>query len=308
MSFFDTIDNVKYQFGRFFWPSIFFIVGLVLLKIALVPAEVVLNNDELLLVEQSKFFLYGAIFFVIGSVVWFLYLFGVVKTFLGYAIMVLMLVASAFLLYNDYATVDNDVKYIERFDKIERDIKARMLDIKSAQSAYKEYNRHFTNNIDSLIYFVKTGKKMSVPNKGSLPDRQITPEERDYIYGDNRPIDKLMNEREANKLAHSPNPPADLKGFSRDTIYLPVLDAIFYDERYIEKRAKSEATIGFHPDSMRYVPYSGGVLVTMDTSSVTKGEIRVPALMIKMVHPMDKEKVYQIGDLNDNHLRDNWSR
>lgn len=148
---------------------------------------------------------------------------------------------------------------------------------------------------------------MSVPNIGKLPERRITPEERDYIYHDNRPIDKLMTEQEANVLAHSPNPPADLLKFSRDTLYLPVLDAIFYDKKYVTNRKKLEPSLDFHPDSLKFVPYSA-LLVKLDTGSVQKGEIKVPTLMIQMKHPMDSLKIYQIGDLNENHLRDNWSR
>lgn len=301
------MDNLKYQFGRFFGPTLFLAVGIYLLRIALVPVVLELNNGEFLEVKQSSLFLYGALLFVLGSIIWYLYLFGVIKTILGYGIMGVMVVASIFLLYNDFMTVNKDVQYMNRYALIENDIKARMLDLKAAESAYKEYNKHYTNNIDSLIWFVKNGKKMSVPNKGTLPERRMTPEERDYVYGDNRPIDKLMNEREANALVHGPNPPADLKGFSRDTVYLPVLDAIFYDKKHKTNRAKLEPELEFHPDSLKYVPYSK-MEVTIDTASIQKGEIRVPTLVIMMRHPMDSTKIYQVGDLNENHLRDNWSK
>lgn len=308
MSFFDTLDNLKYQIGRFLWPTIFLFVGIVFLKIALVPAVEELNNGKMLTIEQSPMFLYGALFFLLGSAVWFLYLFGIIKSFIGYAVLTIMIISSAYLLYADFNTVDKDVKYNALYTKMDQDIRARILDIKAAQSAFKEYNKYYTNNIDSLIWFVKNGSKMSVPQTGKLPERTITPEERDYIYGDNRPIDKLMTDREAHALVHGPNPPADLKGFSRDTVYLPVLEAIFYSEKFILGREKiGENLIAFHPDSLKYVPYCGRI-VTIDTSSVLKGEIKVPTLMIQMIHPMDSTKVYQIGDLKDNHLRDNWSR
>lgn len=307
MSSLERFNDIMHQVGRFFWPTFFLIVGLLLLKVALVPEIAELNNGEKLEIKQSSLFLYGAIFFNVGSIIWFLYVLGFIKTIAGYAVMGLMAIFSAYLLYHDYATVQTDVEYNAQFDKIERDIKTRLLDIKSAQIAFKEYNRYYTNNIDTLILFVKTGKKMSVPNIGKLPERRLTPEEIDYIYGDNRAADKLMTEQEANALAHLPNPPADLDTFSRDTIYLSVLEAIFYDEKYIANRLKLEPSSDFNPDSLKYVPFSKTV-VTMDTSSVQKGEISVPTLQIKMVHPMKAENVYQIGDLLDNHLRDSWSK
>lgn len=307
MSLFSFLDNFKYQFGRFLWPSVFLIIGLLLLKMALVPAEIELNNGKMMPVEQSPLFLYGALFFVVGSCIWFIYLFGVINTGIGYGLMLVLAAGSAYLLYQDYKTVSDDVRYQAEYEKMDRDIKARMYDIKEAQVAFREYNKYFTSNLDSLILFVKTGKKMSVPNIGSLPERRMTPEERDYVYRDNRPIDKLMTEQEAHAIAKGPNPPADLLNFKRDTIYLPVLDAIFYDERFIERRDKFGAQIGFYPDSLKYVPYTT-TLVQMDTNSVQKGELKVPTLQIIMKHPMDEKKVYQIGDLYDNHLRDNWSR
>lgn len=308
MSVFNFIDNAKFQFGRFFLALGFLICGIILLKIALVPEEVLLNNGKMLPVEQSPLFLYGALFFIVGSVIWFLYLFGLINTIIGYVIMFVMAGSSVYLLYRDYKTVNDDVLYLAEYKKMNDDIVARMNDIKEAEVAFKEYNKYFTNNMDTLIYFVKTGKKMSVPNIGSLPERRITAEERDYIYGDNRPIDKLMTEQEAHALAKSPNPPSDLLNFKRDTIYLSVLDAIFYDDKFIERRSKfGDNLMDFHPDSLRYVPYTTN-LVQLDTNSVMKGEIRVPTLRILMVHPMDPEKKYQIGDLEDNHLRDNWSR
>ncbi len=308
MSVFNFIDNAKFQFGRFFLALGFLICGIILLKIALVPEEVLLNNGEMLPVKQSPLFLYGALFFIVGSVVWFLYLFGMINTIIGYVIMFIMAGSSVYLLYRDYKTVNDDVQYLAEYKKMNDNIIARMNDIKEAEVAFKEFNRYYTNNLDSLIYFVKTGKKMSVPNIGSLPERRITAEERDYIYGDNRPIDKLMTEQEAHALAKSPNPPSDLLNFKRDTIYLSVLDAIFYDDKFVERRSKlGDNLIDFHPDSLKYVPFTQN-LVQLDTNSVMKGEIRVPTLRILMVHPMDPEKKYQIGDLNDNHLRDNWSR
>ena len=308
MSFSDKLDEVKYQLGRFLLPTLFLVGALILMKIALFPEYEKLNNGELLEVKQSKLFIWGAVFFLLASVIWILYVLGIIKTIAGYIIMVVMVGGSAWLLYHDYSTVADDVSYNKQFDKIDRDIRARMHDLKAAQVAYKDYYRKYTSNMDTLIWFVKNGKKMSVPNIGTLPSRTITAEERDYIYGDDRPIDRLMTDQEANKLAKMPNPPADLVGFSRDTVYLAVMDAVFKDEKFREARGKIEASLNFHPDSLRYIPHSGQKPVMMDTSSVQKGDLRVPTLQLQMIHPMDPLKVYQIGDLNDNHLKDNWSR
>ena len=154
MSFFDTWDNLKFQIGRFLWPTIFLFIGIVLLKMALVPAVAELNNGEMLEIKQSPMFLYGALFFLLGSAVWYLYLFGVIKSLVGYLVLTVMVLSSAYLLYADFTTVDKDVQYNAQYEKMDKDLRARILDIKTAQAAYKEYNKRYTNNMDSLILII----------------------------------------------------------------------------------------------------------------------------------------------------------
>jgi hypothetical protein len=89
------------------------------------------------------------------------------------------------------------------------------------------------------------------------------------------------------------------------------MEAIFNSERYLDNRSKIGGKIGFHPDSMQYVPYSDQLTV-LDTASILKGEIVVPTLVVSMSHPMEHPtkgfKLYTIGSIDDNHLRDNWSK
>jgi hypothetical protein len=227
---------------------------------------------------------------------------------IGYGVMVLMVGISGYVLWQDFSTIKTDVDYNDRYEKADKDIQARMGDLKSAQIAYKEFNGTYTNSVDDLIDFVKNGKKMTILKMGSVPERKITPEERDLIYGDDRPIDKLMTETEAHAIVRmSETIPTDLEGFRRDTSYVPVMEAIFENEKYIENREKTGCLLAFHPDSLKYVPYSS-LMVEMDTASVEKGELKVPTLQINMQHPMDTAKMYQIGDINDNHLRENWKK
>jgi hypothetical protein len=62
---------------------------------------------------------------------------------------------------------------------------------------------------------------------------------------------------------------------------------------------------------MKYIPFCGELTV-MDTASILKGEITVPTLMISMTHPMEHPTdgfiEYTVGSVDDNHLRDNWSK
>lgn len=316
MSALDKIDQVFFLIKKYILPTVFLIAGIYLLYLAVTPAFVEVQNPQTLEIyeveiRQDPIFMYAALIMILVSVIWFLYLLNVIKSMIGYGIMVVMLVGSGVVLYVDYATVQEEVEFNNKYAERDIEIKTRIMDVKAAEVAYKEVNGSYTNSFDDLIAFVKGGTKMDFIKIGSLPERKITPEERDMIYGDNRPIDNLMNEIEAAYLSRLANPPADLKDFQRDTIYVPVMDAIFNSERYLDNRSKIGGELPFHPDSMQYVPFSGQ-LATLDTASIMKGDLRVPTLLISMTHPMEDPingfVDYTIGSMDDNHLRDNWSK
>ena len=285
------------------------VVGFIFLNIAITPVTVVLNNGLSLTVNQQDWFLWASLFFLLGSVIWMLFLFGIVRTKLGYGIMAVSLFIGAYVLYLDYAIIAKDVATIANWNMMDSDIRARILDIKEAELAYKESNGKYTSNIEELITFVHNGKKMIIKKNGPIPDRKISEEERSAIYGDDRPIDFNMTEIEAYAIVKKMGPFPDgheFFGFQRDTAYIPVLDAIFHDPKYVVNRDKTGCRLAFNADSMRYVPYSS-IPVLLDTGSVMKGEIKVYTLQINMIHPMDST-LYQIGDVNDNHLRESWKK
>lgn len=311
MSSFDTIDNIFYQIKKYILPVAFLVIGIYLLKLALVPTEVVLNNDQVLPVEQKSEFLYAALVFIAVSIVWFLYLLDMIKSIVGYGLIAVMLIGSGVILYMDYASVQKEVIFNNKYAERDTEIKARIMDIKAAEVAFKEERGAFTNSFEDLVSFVKNGTKMDFIKNGALPERKISVEERDLIYGDDRPIDKLMTDEEAAFIARLNGNMIDGNEFQRDTIFIPVMDAIFNSNRYLTAREKMGAQLDFHPDSMMHVPFSSN-LATLDTASIIKSELSVSTILIKMVHPMkhptDGYKEYTVGSVDDNHLRDNWSK
>ncbi len=317
MSSFDTIDNIFFQIKKYILPATFLIIGVYLLKLALVPAEVVLNNDEVLVVEQDSKFLYAALIFIVVSIIWFLYLFDMIKSIVGYGLIAVMAIGSCVILYMDYVSVQKEVIFNNKYSERDLEIKTRIMDIKAAEVAYKEVRGTYTNSFEDLVDFVKNGTKMDFIKNGALPERKISVEERDLIYGDDRPIDNLMTDEEAAAIARRTgnkiwfNAEKGLVEFQRDTIFIPVMDAIFNSDRYLTARGKMGAKLDFHPDSLMHVPFSSE-LATLDTASIIKSELSVPTLLIKMVHPMEHPtegyKEYTVGSIDDNHLRDNWSK
>jgi hypothetical protein len=322
MSSLDKVDDIFFYIKRYLLPTVFLGVGIYVLYLAVTPEIVDVQNPVTGVVEpveimQEPMFMYSALLIILVSVVWFLYLLDLIKSFVGGIVLVVMLGGSSYILYQNYSAVQTQVDFDNAWEARDLEIKTRMADIKAAQAAYKESDSTYTNNMDDLINFVKNGKKMDIKKIGAEPERRLTPEESKFVYNDNRPQDFLMSEYEATILARANDGMLyfdDEKGskpYSRDTSYIPVMEAIFESDRYLTAREKIGGVIAFHPDSLRYVPYTTN-LVVLDTSSILKGDMTVPTLLIEMVHPMDHpdqgHKVYQIGSKTDNHLKDNWSK
>ncbi len=311
MDFFEIIDRVKYYFGRYAIAGIFLILGIALLVFGLKPDPQLLNNGKVEYVSQNKIFIIASIFFVAASLIWILYLIGVINTKISYVIVAVTAISGGILIYMDYNSVQSTVAFNEAVDLRNINMKLRLDDVKQAELEYKEFNGTYTDDMDALINFVKEGKKMRITKSGTPPERPITPEERDFLYNDDRPIDNLMTEREAALLAVSPICPADLKSFKRDTSYASVLEAVFMDEARERARRNAGATIDFHPDSLRYVPFSK-IPTKLDTGSVMNDELVVPTLLITMEHPMNdqfKDSVFfSIGDTKSGSLRESWEK
>ncbi|MFT5822805.1 MAG: hypothetical protein ACI8ZM_004062 [Crocinitomix sp.] len=315
MDIFEILEKVGYYGKRYLLPTIFLVIGLYLLKMAVIPVDEVLADKSVYTVEQSSGFLYASLFFLLASIVWFLYLLEIVQTTVGYAIMGVLVICSIYLIVTDISTIKTKVDFDSASDLRNLDIRARMDDLKQAELAYKEMHGVYTASMDNLIEFVKTGKKMKIMKEGSIPERKISVEEREYLYQDDRPIDKLMTEIEAAALAKSPFASTDTTGldvFVRDTSFIPVMEAIFLDEKRIITRDKFGASLDFYVDSLRYVPHSK-IPVKLSVGSIVKGEsLKVSTVLIEMYHPMSGDKgmedtlFYSIGSLTENHLRESW--
>jgi len=87
MSSLDSLDNVKYSINRFIAPIITIVIGVFLYSKTKIAVEVIQPNpngeDFIHQVTQEPMFGYAGVFFVIVGVVWVLFLFNVLKSFVG---------------------------------------------------------------------------------------------------------------------------------------------------------------------------------------------------------------------------------
>ena len=153
------------------------------------------------------------------------------------------------LIYICYQSIMGPINFDKTREIREDQIKARLIDIRKAQQEYRTLHEgKYTASFDTLIDFVKTAKLPFIKKVGVLTDDQL---------------EKGLNERKAiamiNKAKKTGNwkevDAAGLKNFSRDTMWVAVLDTIFGK--------------GYNADSMRFVPFGDGAQFKMETRSDT---------------------------------------
>jgi hypothetical protein len=315
MSSLDSLDNAKHSLNKFIGPVITIIVGLYLFSKTIIPVEVIQPNpngeDFVHKVVQEPMFGYAGLFFILVGAVWLLYIFNILKSIVGISVVTILTALSVFILNKDYSIVKEDVEYQNKKDKYQREIKGRISDVKIAEIEFKKENGVYTNNANALIDFVKNGKTISYDRSGVTPPRAITTDERTFLYGknDNRALDNNMSDIQAKAISKWVDSPDSTKtefsGYKRDTVYVSVLETVFHSNSYKESRNKN-LELEFHPDSLKFIPYSGQ-LITLDTASITRGELFIPTLLIQVIHPAFLKDTLQVGDLESNSLKDNWS-
>ena len=131
------------------------------------------------------------------------------------------------------------IKDTEDFDATvaarENVVKARLMEIRSAEEAYKaQHDGVYCADWSELIKFVKEGKLPVVMKQGLLTEDQMN---------------KGLTEAKAAAIVNSGDAAAiaanGLQGFKRDTIWVSLQDSLYNYE-------------GFVADSMRYIPFSQG--------------------------------------------------
>lgn len=147
---------------------------------------------------------------------------------------ILLIAAIIVLGYLLLDSIMNPIRFNKEKDKREEAIKERLIDIRTAEVAFKSKYGRFTGSFDTLINFVKTDSFPLIYKEGSVTDEMI--EE----WG-----------RSAEREALS-------RGLIvRDTSYTSVMDSIFNP--------------GFPVDSIRYVPYTNGKEFKLEADIVETG-------------------------------------
>lgn len=183
------------------------------------------------------------------------------KTALNVVFTIIIIVLIYFLV----ESIMHPIRFNREKDARETAIKARLIDIRTAQEAFKSVKGYYTGSFDTLITFLKTDSLPLVFKRGSLTDEMIAA--------------GITSEREAVK-----------KGLiSRDTSYIAVRDSIFNK--------------GYPIDQLRYVPgteneeFKMAAARVMTTSMVLVNVFEAYVLNDVFLADLDRQLVVNYNEL-----------
>ena len=211
-----------------------------------------------------------------------------------YIIRVLLVISIVYLAYLCVSSVVVPIRFENTRAVREQAVVANLMHLRTAVAEYKLENGRYTDNLDSLILFLKNTPKKEVRKEGSLTDKQLE-------NGMTEHKAAKMMEKALLKKRGNPTPAVDstlyahvwtndkeiisngLQGFRRDTIYKNMIETLF----------KGEFTAD-NIDQITYIPYSNGQRFEIEVNNTysTSQGIIVPIMAAKAHY-----KTY-LSDLN----------
>lgn len=257
----------------------------VLLKKLSIPFLLLLAGLIMLIVgisqSQDGMFMLSAFMMLVAGGISILYSSGKLNPKIATLIGLVAGVGAIIILFISWKSVRDTDRYNRNYDKCKMIAKQNLEDVRYIQKAYAEQYGVYLTDWNSLIDFTNNGTVPYVDAQGVVPKRKILPEERDYLYGDNRAIDNDMTEDEAYRLSKWMEGPnyTEFANFKRDTIQVSLLESKFKSRSYVENREKM-GFYKFNPDSLPYIPYTNQKWSLETKDSILVGDAKYPALYI----------------------------
>ena len=210
----------------------------------------------------------------------------------------LLTLAAVVMLIFCVQSVTTPIKFEQTRTEREVSVINNLVDLRTAEVEFHHQKGRFTDNLDSLLLFLRTAPKKEVMKEGSLTDKQL-----EAGLTEHKAV-KILNE--AKKKALKKNQFDDveslyayiwendaevkkngLSGFRRDTIELNMLQSLYkgeYDEQSI--------------DAITIIPFSDGERFELEVNNdyKTSQGIRVPLFEARA--PFES----YLGDLNKQEL------
>ena len=181
-------------------------------------------------------------------------------------IRILLGLAICLLVYLCVWSVVTPIKFEQTRELREPQVIANLVDIRTAAVEFRAQNGRYTDSIDSLLLFVKNGKKKEVLKEGALTDKQLEAgltehKAANIIKKAKERVKKMKFESDDDLYAYIWANDAEIKkqglqGFRRDTIATPLLESLYkgkFDENSL--------------DAIFVIPFSGGQKYVLEVNN-----------------------------------------
>jgi hypothetical protein len=240
---------------RFIFPGLIVLLGILLL---------IGSND------QSTMYKIAGFAIVVSGILVGLMVANILSNRMNVILQVVVLIISAYFVYQDYSSVDAEIRFARKKAKINAEVISRLKDIRTAEIAFKSKYGRYTGDIDSLLHFVKYDSLPEIRAVGEIPDS--------------------LTEGEALKLGI----------ISRDTFFVSVMEVKFTDPRILEKRGEYP----FDPDLMIIAPYSKKPFL-LRAGFIDVSGLQKPVFEAKDPEPF-AEPALQVGSMTEANTNGNW--
>lgn len=292
-------SNLSVLLKKYAVPGIFIIMGLAVLIYGFRT-------------NQDSTFNLSAVFLFIAAILSLMYSSVKFKTSLINVIGITSAVAAGFVLFLSFKSVSDTQEYNNNYSLSKATAEQNLSDIRFIQKRHLEINGRYAATWDEFLSFAKVATLDYIDRKGVLPSRKMTQAESQYVYKDNRPVDKAMTESEALTLSSWSNAPEDLKSFKIDTIKVNLLKTKFSSKTYQD--ARDIAGVGrFVLEDLPYIPMTGKKMWKLKTIDPTEkdktAKIKVSGVLpfAKLEGSKEKEEIW-FGSLEGGDTGGSWEK
>ncbi len=176
-------------------------------------------------------------------------------------IKILLFAAIGMLTYLCIMSILTPIKFERERAQREKVVIETLINLRTAQIEHRDQKGYYTGSLDSLVTFIKTGKKKVVLKEGVLSDAQLLA---GLTEAKAAAIVRRGNQREITENG--------LAGFRRDTTTVSLLQAL-YDNKFTSQQI----------ENLKYIPFSEKVVFEMElnNSYVSSNSISIPLCEIR---------------------------
>lgn len=282
-----NLDNLQYNFKRFFVPGLLLLLSLIAFFQALnvkndlakcnlqeiddqaklevlekrntdnldaVPFEErYVAKQEKIKIKQNQYYMLGTLGMVLLSAVIILLVANLIDRKLAFGLIIVFI---GMIGYYGYLTLTHSINKSNAYEinksKIYKETKQRMLDIYEAEKQFLNDHGRYSKNLDELIDYLKNSYSESYLDSKLPPKRHLTPQETTILGIDTIKVlyrEMAMTREQAIKLGI----------VEVDTIRLNAQQMVFENKRKPYERVSSdweyETFKATFADSLKYVPY-----------------------------------------------------